>query len=238
MSLPSRRYVDLVRFYRLLDVLARKLNGKRKLETCSGRQHWPLRGVYFFFEDGETRSNSGHGPRLVRVGTHALRLASRTSLWNRLSQHRGTEASGGGNHRGSIFRLLVGTALNEGGIEKVPTTWGKGSSADAETVAAELGHERHVSSVIRRMPFLWLDVPDEPGPDSLRGVIERNAIALLSNYARPALDPASSEWTGHRCDRERVRNSGLWNQNHVDENYDPAFLDVFEALIERIKVAP
>ena len=32
------------------------------------------------------------------------------------------------------------------------------------------------------MPFLWLEVPDPPGPDSLRGYIERNAIVLLSNY--------------------------------------------------------
>ena len=72
---------------------------------------WPARGVYFFFEDGEARSTSGTGPRVVRIGTHALTAKSSTTLWNRLAQHRGVVGTGGGNHRGSIFRLLVGEAL-------------------------------------------------------------------------------------------------------------------------------
>jgi hypothetical protein len=61
---------------------------------------WPKRGVYFFFETGESRSDSGSGPRVVRVGTHALREGSRAKLWTRLSQHQGTITTGGGNHRG------------------------------------------------------------------------------------------------------------------------------------------
>jgi len=83
------------------------------------------------------------------------------------------------------------------------------------------------------MPFLHLNVDDAPGPDSLRGYIERNSIALLSNYQKPPLDPPSAEWRGYRCDRERVRLSGLWNQNHVNEPYDPVFLQTLEALIEQ-----
>ena len=62
-------------------------------------------------EDGECRSDSGDGLRVVRVGTHALTSSSRTTLWKRLSQHKGQKASGGGNHRGSIFRLLVGSTV-------------------------------------------------------------------------------------------------------------------------------
>ena len=85
------------------------------------------------------------------------------------------------------------------------------------------------------MPFLWLEIDDEPGPDSLRGYIERNAIALLSNYGKEPLDPPSGEWLGRLCDRERVRNSGLWNQNHVEERYDPAFLDTLERLARNVE---
>ena len=48
-----------------------------------------------------------------------------------------------------------------------------------------------VSDIIREMPFLWLEVDDPPGRDSLRGYIESNSIALLSNYNpngnRPAI---------------------------------------------------
>ena len=71
---------------------------------------WPQRGLYFFCEAGEERSGTGTGMRVVRVGTHGLKAGSRNTLWGRLSQHRGT-SRGSGNHRGSIFRLLLGIAL-------------------------------------------------------------------------------------------------------------------------------
>jgi hypothetical protein len=42
---------------------------------------------------------------------------------------------------------------------------------------------------------------------------------------------------GTRSDRERVRASGLWNSNHVDEGYDPAFLDKLEQLVAAMENA-
>ena len=83
------------------------------------------------------------------------------------------------------------------------------------------------------MPYLYLDVDDVASPGSLRGVIERSSIALLSNYQKPPLDPPSKEWLGYQCNREKVRLSGLWNQNHVDETYDPSFLNTYELLINK-----
>ena len=111
MSMIDGRISDLKSFYSLITSLAGKLGGARTLAASSGRFNWPRRGVYFFMEEGEERSDSGSGPRIVRVGTHALTESSATKLWTRLSQHRGNLGIGGGNHRGSIFRLLVGTAL-------------------------------------------------------------------------------------------------------------------------------
>ena len=61
---------------------------------------WPKRGVHFFREPGEVRTDSGTGPRVVHVGTHALKAGSQTKLWDRLSQHRGAKRSGIGNHTG------------------------------------------------------------------------------------------------------------------------------------------
>jgi hypothetical protein len=229
-SLSSARLEGLQRFYSILARLEDKLGGRRTLQNCAGQVRWPRLGVYFFYEQGEQRSDSGIGPRVVRVGTHALGTGSGTKLWTRLSQHRGQVGTGGGNHRGSIFRLIIGTAL----IEKEGyecATWGNKSSAPREIRERELELERAVSGVIRAMPFLWLAVEDKPGPQSLRGYIERNAIALLSNYGRPPLDPPSDNWLGRWCDRERVRNSGLWNSNHVDETFDPAFLVSLEELV-------
>jgi hypothetical protein len=94
-----------------------------------------------------------------------------------------------------------------------------------------------VSGVIGAMPFLWLGIDDEAGPASLRGFIERNSIALLSNYKKEPIDAPSSDWLGRHCDRERVRSSGLWNSNHVDETYDPAFLGALERLIDETEAA-
>jgi hypothetical protein len=232
------RRQDLIRFYDLLDELEGRLGGKRVLSECDGRMGWPQRGIYFFFETGEARSDTGAGPRVTRVGTHALAARSSSKLWTRLSQHRGQARSGGGNHRGSIFRLLVGAAmLKRDGVTE-PKSWGLKRDAlaaalqtgltRAQLKEAELAHEIAVSEYIGAMPFLWLGINDAPGPDSDRGLIERNAIALLSNYGKDPCDPPSDNWLGHNSDRERVRRSGMWNNNHVDEDYDPGFLAVVE----------
>ena len=207
---------------------------------------WPHCGLYFFYEAGEERLVSGEGLRVVRIGTHALNAGSRSTLWGRLSQHRGT-SRGTGNHRGSIFRLLVGIALaRQSGIDP-PPSWGVGADPGAaarrlgvgraHVKSAEADLETQVSRYIGDMPFLWLDVGDEPGPASHRGMIERNAIALLSGYGERAHDPPSSGWLGHFSDRERVRRSGLWNNNHVDEACDSSFLDVFARRIDEAGTA-
>ncbi|WP_217898206.1 hypothetical protein [Zobellella denitrificans] len=98
----------------------------------------------------------------------------------------------------------------------------------------ELEYEKRVSAVIGTMPFLWLDVDDESGPPNLRSFVERNAIALLSNYNKATLDSPSPEWLGRFSGRPKVRLSGLWNQNHVDEPYDPGFLDVLNHLVSQM----
>ena len=206
------------------------------LAHCSGQLEWPDRGVYFFMESGELRTNSGNGLRIVRVGTHALKAGANTTLWTRLSQHRGVSKTGGGNHRGSIFRLIVGTTISIEPEFKIDS-WGHGSTAPAEVRAVEAALECKVSQVIGQMPFIWIPIEDEPGPNSERGYIERNSIRLLSNYGKPPLDPSSANWLGHSCDRERVRLSGLWNSNHVHEPYDPAFLDRFARLVMEMKSA-
>lgn len=114
------RQHDITAFYDLLDDLAARMGGARKLGECSGRMNWPERGVYFFFEPDEMH---GSRARVVRIGTHALTSSSRTTLWKRLSQHRGTVSPVGGNHRGSIFRLLVGEALMRRDANLAISSW-------------------------------------------------------------------------------------------------------------------
>ena len=184
-------------------------------------------------EPGEFRTESGKGWRVVSVGTHALKAGAKSELWVRLRQHRGTANFGGGNHRGSIFRKIVGVALIELDGLDCPTWDQYPNTARREVRDAERPTEQDVSRVIGDMPFPWLSVEDEPGPESERGFIERNAIALLSNSRKVAIDAPSRTWLGKHCNREKVRCSGLWNSNHVSDDYDPAFLDTLEDFVRR-----
>jgi hypothetical protein len=227
-KMSTRRLNDIVRFYELLDRLEHLIGGARRLSDCHGRLSWPQRGVYFFMENDEPRSDSGTGPRVVRIGTHAVTATSGATLWKRLSQHRGTARSGGGNHRGSVFRLLVGAALIGKGEHACDSWADKESSATPETRAGELTLEQAVTRHIGEMPFVWLGVDDAPGKES-----ERGAIALLSNFEKKPLDGPSRHWLGRCSSSLTVRESGLWNQYHVQEDYDSAFLDLMESWIER-----
>lgn len=231
---------DIEQFYALLGDLQERIGGPYYLSRFDGWLQLPKRGAYFFFEASETRTDSGDGGRVVRVGTHALRLNSKSTLAQRLRQHRGA-ADGTGNHRGSIFRLLIGQALIAKGIVGPCASWGVGNdlsqAVDAigltreEVRSAEMGVETAVSKHLHDMPFLWLKIEDDPGPLSLRHLIERGSIALLSNLQKNSVDKASHSWLGHSSDRPLVRNSGLWNQRDVDAVYDPLFLEILEHLI-------
>jgi hypothetical protein len=222
-------HADLERFYDLLDRLKTDPSQGRCLTECNGRAAWPKRGVYFFLEPGEYRAGNKSVPRVVRVGTHAVSANSRSSLWGRLRAHRGTKR-GGGNHRGSIFRLHVGAALlARDGATLV--TWGRESSAPKTIRLTEVELEARVSAHIGAMSVLWIDLPDEPGPGSARAFVERNAIGLLSNHLEP-VDHPSTGWLGSHSPNDRIRNSGLWNLNHVDCRHDSKFLDLLEQAVK------
>lgn len=231
MSPIDIRIGNINRFYELLAMLKSR-NGLRQLDDCDGRMCWPQRGVYFFFENGELRTTRTNEPRVVRVGTHAVSLGSKTTIWNRLSQHRGT-LSLGGNHRGSIFRLLVGKALAARNPALATSQWGQGQSAPKNIRDAERELEIEVSKHIRSMPFTWMSIDDEPSKESKRAYVERNCIALLSN-ARDAgrlVDSPSQGWLGHHCPHTDVRRSSLWNCRHIDEDCDPGVLDEIERYV-------
>lgn len=229
------RFADLQAFYRLMNRLLEAQGGPMSLAAVTPSSVSP-RGVYFFFEPGEHRSDSGNGQRVVRVGTHGLKAGAASTLHGRLRQHRG-KRDGGGNHRGSIFRLLTGDALMRCDEARLCRSWGssgvaaRASNHSQEMKESEAVLERAVSERLAAMQVACLDIGDEPGPESQRGWIERNAIALLSNSGKPQLDAPSPGWLGHHSSRPRVCASSLWNQNHVDEAYNPDFLNDFERLI-------
>jgi hypothetical protein len=232
------RHRDTERLYDILDRLSVTIGGPRRLDTCTGTScAWPSHGLYFFFEPGQYRRD-GVAPRVVRVGTHALTLTSQTTLWNRLSQHRGQVRGrnpGGGNHRGSIFRRHVGAAL----IRRADHPSGLldswfSDSALPEWAEQEAAIERDVSRYVGAMPFLWLSVPSRPDRTSDRGYLERSAIGLLSTLAG-GIDPASDNWLGRHAVSLKITGSGLWNVNHVDEPDAPDFLNLLDRHVDGMR---
>ena len=249
------RLEHLTRFYALLDDLEQRLGGARKLGDCTGELDWPTRGVYFFREAGELRSdtnpastNSAGNPlRVVHVGTHAVSKHARATLWGRLRAHQGTanaaakdatdaaatQAGPAGDHRKSELRRHIGWALMARDHHSCPT-WGDGKSAPKAIRRAEQLMERSVSATLGEMELLWLEVADPPSRKSLRARVAHNAIALLSYCNQPALDPPSPEWLGRFSPRPEIVAAGLWNQSHITEPYDPGFLDAFAKLINKV----
>ena len=58
-------------------------------------------------------------------------------------------------------------------------------------------------------------------------MLERNSIALLSTFTGGA-EAASPTWLGRNAIAPKVRESSLWNVNHVHHSLDPGALDALE----------
>lgn len=217
-----------VEFMALMRKLWKEQDGGRPIAECTGRNAWPERGVYFVLEN---HAGKGAMPRITRVGTHAVSAGSRTTLWNRLSTHRGT-SFGGGSHRSSIFRLHVGRSLMNANTARTwPATWGVGQDAPAAVRNSEADLESAVSAAIGAMRVIWLDIGDEAGPASDRAFVERNAIGLLSRGN--VLTPNRMEkWLGLHSPNWRIAASGLWNLNHLFVRPDAAFARVLRHYVD------
>jgi hypothetical protein len=201
-------------FYQLLEEIEKKFPRRSLSELIKFKKNIPNQGVYFFFEQNETRQHSSD-LRVVRVGTHAAQANSKATIKQRLAQHKGPENLFG-SHRASVFRELVGYSL----INKTNLSqkhWGiRKEKSNKDVLASEKELEKEVSLYLRDLSFTILEIEGEASKDNDRAYIERNTIALLSNYNRAAIDSPSPNWLGSFTNKNKIVNSGLWNSNYVD----------------------
>ncbi|MEU9867399.1 hypothetical protein AB0C87_06075 [Actinomadura sp. NPDC048021] len=122
----------------------------------------------------------------------------------------------------------MGSALLQTGHwpAEVAESWGQKKVSPLQRVA-EYSLEKAVSDHIATMPLLWLEVPNR----ERRKFIRANSIALLSRRTG-GIDRTALGWLGLRAKNEKVATSGLWNSDHVDDLYDPSFLDDMEACVK------
>lgn len=221
---------DLDEFYRLIGDLESGVGGMRPFNDIGRSSDWPMRGVYLLFEKDEVRTSRGQQLRVTRIGTHAIRRNSRTTLLGRLKAHRGY-LQGGGNHRGSVLRKHVGRAiLNSLEFQSTVPTW-DAEGANKDERRREQILESRVSEYIGNMQILWLKISDEPSERSDRAFIEKNAIALLTLGMRPC-DIPSQSWLGNFSPEPIIRRSGLWNLQHSGAHYDSRFIRALEEYVE------
>lgn len=171
-------------------------------------------GVYLFFEPGELRRNGG--PRIVRVGKAGyvkldINLRSRLLRMHLHGTHRDEQYDSQNRLLSSVFRKHVGRALIERDDVRCPTWMRSKAPSSTEERHAEAELEKCVTKVMEAMSVTWLVVQE---PDR-RSRIEGELIRMLSNYRRQAVDPPSEDWLGRFHDDERIRDSGLWNIEHV-----------------------
>jgi hypothetical protein len=223
------RIRDAERLYR---AIYRKKPSQNFLLRDLGEISLPKQGVYIFLDDSE-RSLVGHGPRIVRIGTHAVSEGSKASLRNRLRNHFGKE-DGLGSHRGSVFRLHVGRAMLEaaGGHGSLPT-WGAGQHATREVVAAEAALEREVSQYVGNLRLFVIPIEDNASKNSRRALVERQLIALLTEDMIP-IDPPSNHWLGAWSPTPPIAEMGLWNIREVGGTYDPHSPGVVDHILNRV----
>ena len=213
------RQRDTERFYNLLARLEERVEGKRTLDQLATGIAPRIKGVYFFFEPGEMRSSSHSEFRVVRVGTHT---GNNSTLGTRLFEHK---VDGGR----SVFRDHINAAL-------------KNRARARKSYDKDHWHAGCISSYIGKMPFLWIKVDDQ----GTRKFIERNSIALLSNWERNPIDPPSNEWLGNCREDPLIRNpnhdkvtrSGLWNVHYVSRKLDKHISRLFECIEIAVKQTP
>jgi hypothetical protein len=174
--------------------------------------HIPRNGIYLLFERGERISIAGtENDRVVRVGTHKVD----GGLKRRFQQHYR------GNNNASTFRRDVGSAmLSRSGVS-------------SDIIAAWMGRARFEKSVERELSefmdsqFTFSCIAVDSFEQRMR--LEQGLIAFFASLAR---FPVEDEWLGHWAARSVVRESRLWNIEHVGA--EPLTSDEFRLLTQAI----
>jgi len=226
------RQQQIDEFYDLMVMVEQKFSKQRLADM--NKKNVPEKGVYFFFEGTELRDNKLDG-RIVRIGTHGVQNLSKATMYNRLSNHRGSKKLLG-NHRGSVFRELVGRALIQRDNIEDYQHWGsRAQKGNKEVRNSEKEMEVTVSQYLSQMKFIVLEVPGDSSKDNDRAYIERNSIALLSNFNKKAIDAPSEKWLGNFTGDNKIVKSGLWNRDYVDREVEVGLWDKIQFYLREMK---
>lgn len=182
----------------------------------------PENGIYFFYEEGETWGHGGDDPRIVRIGTHRDgNFRSRIAEHYLLNESKMIfDAAKPSPHDRSIFRKHVGRALLNRDKDGYLQIWNRDFMKRQEReeyghlrdIQKEKGIESRSTKLLREsfgFRFILIDKQEERIGAS--GFEKR----LIGTVAQCALCEPSPNWLGKNSPDRRIRESGLWQIQHL-----------------------
>ena len=206
-------------------------------------ENLPRNGIYFFYEDGEVSPHKPNQLRIVRIGTH-----KENNFRSRIAEHfllnenkMNFDLSKSPPHDRSIFRKNIGRALLNRDNDKYLDVWEKKlmSRENREkyrhlrNITKEKEVEGAVTDILRqKFMFRFLVIDDESlrmGQDGLEG-------KLIATVAQCGLCKPSPSWFGHSSPVAKIRDSGLWQVQHLDDEIiDESSLPLILSAVQRTK---
>jgi len=201
------------------------------LERCKTFKHpidWknlPNNGVYFFYEKGETWGHGGGKSRIVRVGTHR-----EGNFISRMKSHYIDDKIIERIHRNSacpkdrsIFRKNIGRAILAKTKSDYLPVWevdfqtpkNRLRYGDKRNIELEKNLEHRINQMLKEK-FNFKVVPTGMHEAIIGGKgLEARLIGTLSHCksCRP-----SNKWLGRYSPKEKIRSSGLWLEQHLDND--------------------
>ncbi len=179
-------------------------------------------GIYVLFEDGEL----AHGvARIVRIGTHT----GDNQLPSRIAEHFVKE-----NKDRSIFRKNIGRALLNKDGDPFLDQW----EIDLTTREARTMHGQHIDKdklrqtekrvsdyMQHKIRFLCFEIESKDD----RQLWESRFAATVAQCAECRPSPT---WLGRHSPKAKIRESGLWQEQHIDgQPLSPAEYGVLTAIV-------
>lgn len=201
-------------------------NGMKRFDFSFDEKQIPENGIYILFEKGE----KAHGiDRIVRIGTHT----GNNKLKSRLKEHFVKK-----NKNRSVFRTHIGTCFLNKKNDSYWKIWDRNMTKkedrekynDRINMEKEKNMEERVTKYIQdNFSFVVFKVDDE----NKRCEIESKIISTVSlcNECRP-----SENWLGLFSTKDKIRQSGLWNIQHLYKKQIQLQEDDFKELQTLVKI--
>lgn len=182
----------------------------------------PENGIYFFYERGEIWGHGRDKQRIVRIGTcksgnFKSRIAEHYLLDERKMNFDSKQAA---PRERSIFRKNIGRALLNKRKSGYLNIWEidftdrktREQKAHLRNVRFEKNLERQITKILREnFSFRFIEIENEMGREGLEA-------RLIGTVAQCRLCRSSKNWLGIHSPINKIRQSGLWLVQHLEND--------------------